>query len=1615
MTRVLITALAFLLIFSAPASAEPISAIIATIGTAFTKAAITKTLLKFALQTGLSLLMQKLKGKPKEAGLQNQFKGQGGSAPETTVLGRAAIVGHQTYHNSSGGNNLRYHEIIELGGLPGATVERLIIDGEYTELGALNADWGHVVSIKDKEEGAQPHRAWIKTYDGTQTAADPKMVELYGTDPDRPWTADHKLTGIPYALPTYNYDRKTFQRGVPAWRFEMLGPPMYDPRLDSSVGGTGPQRWDTPSTWAQTENLVVLIYNVMRGITLPGGAIWGGGCEAEDLPIANWAAGMNACDADLDGRPKYRGGIEVKFTEPPKDYVAELLAGCAGQMVELGGVWRIQVDAPATAVISVTDEDMSVSHSAQKDPFPGLESTFNAITVVHPDPDNLWNAKPAETFLFPEWEAEDGTRRVFDLRLPAVPYTPQGKQIANMMAKDNRRFRRHKRVLPPDCFFIEPLQTLSWTSAEHSYAGKLFEIAEAAYDPFTFNVHISMRERDPADFDPDLSLEVGSPIPPTAPIPRVDLGVPGFAFAGVIIDDANGPRRPGFELTWTADDIADTTSGIAYQIRVASTETVVASGTTSDVAEELLRLSGDFLPGETYEARVKPLSLVRDTVWGDWVSAAAPAVSDQVRVVQITAAAQAFEYDASGQNPAPVDGLITATPRNTVGTPWYEFLVAGVSKQNSIDPTYTYVPPASIVDMPELLTVRLREDDAANPVLAEDFITTFGLRSGGTSLQGHLSNEDHNVTADPNGSNPVLTGSGTVIEIFYGATRLTYDGTGTSPGTYAVTPTVHAGTATIGTITQDGVNASAADLTAMTTDVVVIRFAISGQDSSGNAFGMTLDQSLSKLKAGSEGPAGAAALSTRLEPPAVNVTANTAGVVQSYIGSGCTIEVFEGSTALQFTTSASLSPGQWRIYDTDVTPAANDITVGNIIDSGHEATVAAHSNMDNGEDSVTIGYDVQARNLNGSLVYLTAKQSVTKSIAGLGISDINKSGETVTVTYDDGSSTQYTTPDGAPGFSPVVGRIEFVGVSTIIKSADGTYSASYLVFDAVFEQGGVVVGRDRYRVNRTGDTWWTLFDIAGGTQINTSRMTEAGGLQISGNTANCVITYSHGGITSTVSAPVAILQDGMGVKSMVKSGGTLTVTYDDDSTDAFTLNGVASAVKANGVVTITYDDGSTQDLVDGDDGVGISNVTRSGDTVTVTYDDGGTSTFTVQDGVDATYGDADPVTTFTITKDKNGQYSAAYLVVDFEFRKNGSIVAADRFRVNRSGDSWVASSTKPAGGPSTNPTHLVGAVSVSGKSAVLTVTHTPSNARASAPLNIIIDGADGGEGDEGAPGDTGDTIANGVVYYQTLQPVKPNTPAGSNFNLNSGTFGGLASGWDYTAPDVAATDTSLKLWVSRYTVLIDGETGNQQIYFTVPTGAIVFANDIQSDNYVPGVSGWRINRLTGAAEFGSATIRGLLAVGQIKIDSIVLDDDGNGGLTIKVGGVATDLIAPDAASMPMARATGAVLTGSTGGGGYQTAAQITRDVTDVQQVKIDWNFEQAYASGDSPNWGFRIRRGGTTLKSRTNMFFGVDYPGGTFVDTAPGTGNQTYYLDWWSTNDASLTAQGTIEVGGRKV
>lgn len=585
------------------------------------------TIGKLLFTVASSALQAALQKKPTPPGIVTESTLTGSRSPLSFIIGRYAtggvLQGPLRSHGKAGKTPNAYRTaIVVLGAVPGMQMSRLMLNGEYVELGtAPHADYG--LPVLGRFEGY----AWCKYYDGTQTAADPMLVAKYGADPDRPITASFIGTGLCYAILTFRLSQTVWPSGEPSWRFEMDGIPLYDPRKDSTVGGSGAHRWSNTATWTHSDNPLVQAYNILRGIDITGLGVWGGRdtIDAEDLPLSSWFAAMNICDQAVTrpggaSEPRYRTGMEVTINKEPADVVEELFKASATQIAEVGGIWKPRTGGPGLPVYFMTDDDIITSAAQELDPFPGADQRFNGIATSGPSPDAVWEAEPDPERYNAAWEVEDGgKRRMASLDLPACPYPLQRQRVGRAYIKDERRFRRHQHLLPSDAAILEPLDTLAWTSTKYGYATKHFEIGDMQDDIVSIQQSVALREVDPTDYaDPPEFGEIILPVPTTRP-PVPAQVLQGFtAIGGATVDAAGNPRRPHAVLEWDGDE-QDGVSGIEWEIRLLAGGVEVSRGSTSNVEAGRLRVFDGIIRNTWYQARARQIA-PWPVVWTGWVT-----------------------------------------------------------------------------------------------------------------------------------------------------------------------------------------------------------------------------------------------------------------------------------------------------------------------------------------------------------------------------------------------------------------------------------------------------------------------------------------------------------------------------------------------------------------------------------------------------------------------------------------------------------------------------------------------------------------------------------------------------------------------------------------------------------------------------------------------------------------------------------------------------------------------------------------------------------------------------------------------------------------------------------
>lgn len=614
-----------------PFLAAPIAAIV---GGGF----VTQLLVGTALTIGGTLLSQALAPKPpkqKDPGVSLTMQ-IGGDNPLSFFVGTAATAGHRVYAGTWGTDgetpNAYFVDVLELSNAPLDGLSNVYVNGELAPVrwNEPHAQYGYPITQGRKKN---KDHLWVKFYDGRQTAADPYLVSKFGGLAERPYGADRIGLGNGYAVVTVRYNRELWKNGAPKMLFEVRGLRLYDIRKDSSAGGVGTHRRNNPATWEFSDNPYVIAYNIaFMGVYVGDEWLWGlQNLPALRLPTSAWVAAMNEADRTLaswGNQRQFTIGGEITVDMEPAAVLEEIAKSSMGRFIESAGSYKPRCGAPGTSIYSFGEADLLITDPRTITPFPGLESTHNTVEASYVEPGEAWGWKPAPTKSNAAYIAADGDRKLSaGLRFPMVSRNEQVQRLAYSYLEDGRRFRQFRASFHPITWLLEPGDVIDGTILSEGYSGKQFEILEMS-GRRTFVQTMTLREIDPADFDPPSSARQDWSVGPIQTIYPPAQVVTGWAVSPYEhIDSQSRARRPGIQCFYQGamDDIR----AIKIMIRRPGETEPFFSQEYPYEADSLtpsVVIVGDFiLPGETYQvASIFVPYSGRDMEVSDWISVTTP-------------------------------------------------------------------------------------------------------------------------------------------------------------------------------------------------------------------------------------------------------------------------------------------------------------------------------------------------------------------------------------------------------------------------------------------------------------------------------------------------------------------------------------------------------------------------------------------------------------------------------------------------------------------------------------------------------------------------------------------------------------------------------------------------------------------------------------------------------------------------------------------------------------------------------------------------------------------------------------------------------------------------------
>jgi hypothetical protein len=765
--------------------------------------------LGIGLQVLSSLLLRKRPADSQVGGTTGKAQASG-VVPRSFPIGRTVVSHSYVYRNSFGQDgktpNAYVVEVYALADLPVTGLAEIWVNGSRVTWNPEATPGTEGIAIPEYVKDGKDH-LWIRFYDGTQVAADSRLVSLFSGDADRPYPSTRVGLGVAYAVVTFRFERELFG-GFPQFKFVLDGIPLYDLREDDTNGGSGDQRWNTPEEWTVSSNPAVAAYNIIRGIRYDGEWFFGGQTVSSlQVPAASWAAAMNECDIPValadtgsppETEPQFTANGEVRLDMQPSDVVTMLLNACNGRAAEIGGIYKMHAGAAGSAVFSITDDDILSTEPQTFEPFKTLAEQVNSVTGKYIEPGEGWAAKDAPPLINEDMEAIDGGRR----QIADVPYdfVTSGTTVQRLMRAalyEHRRERTHTLPLPPEAYVLEPtVDFISWTSDRNGYLNKLFRV-DAVQDPENLDILVSLTEVDPSDYDWNAATdEQPIVIAPTPLVFPPVQGIDDVDIEGVVIQGAGERAKAGARLIWDGED-QDDVRAVAFQIRVDGETDPIYQGETSEnaVAEGEYIVSANLSPATDYEGRLKfvPHS-GRLTSWSDWIEFTTPdvRVSYSELSERLDAANRLFNERIQGLSSRLDDlgGAVASIESVTTGTD--QFLVERANRITAslggakASITETQIVQATVVNA--LAALGIDVEAALGTDSAAGFLRIIASVDGGGALAALLfgvSTTENGVTEDA-AFKMIASGGQSLIQLVADQTQIldengdpfaTFDGT----------------------------------------------------------------------------------------------------------------------------------------------------------------------------------------------------------------------------------------------------------------------------------------------------------------------------------------------------------------------------------------------------------------------------------------------------------------------------------------------------------------------------------------------------------------------------------------------------------------------------------------------------------------------------------------------------------------------------------------------------------------------------------------------------------------------------------------------------------------------
>lgn len=278
--------------------------------------------------------------------------------PQVMIYGEALVSGVVFWNEVSGEKGRYLWGAIALAGHEVEAITDVWLDGEVIPNSIINGGAAAGGAVTSGLFGPQDGTDVVELYKHYGTAAQTVNAQLDAEF--TAWTTAHRARGIAYGVTKFN----NFNRSEKIWdnkeptniKWLVKGRKLYDPRLDSTNGGSGTHRYADPTTWEWSDNPALCVADYLIDDRF--------GMNLDPATRIDWSAIVTAADY-CDASSTIPGGSETRYTcngtlvstATHRDNLAAILSSCNGELTVSAGLWTLRIGYLAPDV-SLTADDV---------------------------------------------------------------------------------------------------------------------------------------------------------------------------------------------------------------------------------------------------------------------------------------------------------------------------------------------------------------------------------------------------------------------------------------------------------------------------------------------------------------------------------------------------------------------------------------------------------------------------------------------------------------------------------------------------------------------------------------------------------------------------------------------------------------------------------------------------------------------------------------------------------------------------------------------------------------------------------------------------------------------------------------------------------------------------------------------------------------------------------------------------------------------------------------------------------------------------------------------------------------------------------------------------------